>query len=137
MSQSDGNVSLSELGIISDCRVIVTGSRDWPDDGFIPHTLSLMRAELGDWISMTIVHGACPTGADAQAEAWAVAHGQTVERHPADWSKGRSAGPIRNREMVMAGAKICAAFILNGSKGASGCADLAERHGIFTYRWRR
>lgn len=78
-----------------------------------------------------IVHGACPTGADAIADRLSRDHGFTVEPHPADWARhGKAAGPIRNQEMVEAGADICLSFILNGSPGATGCTDMAERAGI-------
>ncbi|HEX5494188.1 MAG TPA: hypothetical protein VFX70_06390, partial [Mycobacteriales bacterium] len=44
------------------------------------------------------------------------------------------AGPIRNARMVLDGADLCLAFIHNHSRGASGCADYAEQHGIRTIR---
>ena len=87
---------------------------------------------------MTIVHGHCPTGADAQAESWAVwmrSRGYSVksERHPAKWDTfGKRAGFIRNAVMVKLGADLCLAFINNGSNGASRTRDLAKKAGIPT-----
>ncbi|MET9346271.1 SLOG family protein [Streptomyces termitum] len=55
---------------------------------------------------MTVVHGTCPTGADALADAWARAHGVPVERHPAqrhpteDFGPWPGADPRRSTFMV-------------------------------------
>jgi hypothetical protein len=116
-------------------RVLVTGSRDWVDKGRIWHELD----QLWDLASgrLTLVHGDCPTGADAFADAWGDSrHGVKVERYPANWKKyGKAAGFRRNAEMVAAGADICFAFIRNQSKGATHTANLAEKAGIRVWRF--
>lgn len=118
-------------------RILVTGSRDWTDWRVIS------KALLDHWgYSVTVVHGACPTGADEIAD-WLCTEVLTyvecileMERHPAEWGKyGKSAGFRRNAEMVNLGADVCLAFIKNGSKGATNTADLAERAGIPTRRF--
>lgn len=79
----------------------------------------------------TVVHGHCPTGADAMADFIANKLGLTVERHPADWKRyKRAAGPIRNKEMVDLGADVCYAFVMPGSKGTINGISLAEKAGI-------
>lgn len=109
-------------------RILVTGSRDWPDEAAIRDAL---RAEWEP--SAVLVHGACPTGADAIASRIWTGAGLPEERHPADWAAhGRAAGPRRNAEMVALGADVCLAFIRAGSRGASHTAALAERAGIRT-----
>jgi YspA, cpYpsA-related SLOG family len=114
-------------------RILVTGSRDWNLLTCLATVLQIVAADSG----VLIVHGACPTGADALADAWAREHGIPVERHPADWGRyGKAAGPRRNAEMVAAGANACLAFIRNESRGASHCAALAEAAGIDTYYYR-
>lgn len=76
-------------------RVVVFGSRTWTDWNAIS---TRIRQLPTDWI---IVHGACPTGADAGADVMAALFGRTVERYPADWAKhGNAAGPLRNEFMA-------------------------------------
>lgn len=113
-------------------RILVTGSRTWTDYKAIEDAL----CRQDDWPSeVTIVHGDCPSGADAIANRIALRVGWTVERHPADWKRyGKRAGYIRNAEMVKLGADVCLAFIKDGSKGATMCAELAEKAGIPTER---
>ena len=73
---------------------LVTGSRDWD-------SIEAIRADLETLPPHTVVlHGACPSGADAIAEAEANRLGLLTQPFPADWSKGKKAGPIRNHEMV-------------------------------------
>lgn len=114
-------------------RVLVTGSRAWRGHGIIHAALDELRTAHPD---MALVHGACAQGADAIADRWALMHGVTTERHPAEWRRyGRSAGFRRNAEMVTLGADVCLAFIRAGSSGATHTADLAEAAGIETRRW--
>lgn len=121
-------------------RILVTGSRDWEDGEQI--ALSLGYA-VGEALSrgvpfsdVVIVHGHCPTGADATVDRLASDYGHRVERHPAEWDRlGKSAGFQRNAVMVAAGADVCLAFIRNGSRGATHTADLARKAGIETRRY--
>ena len=114
-------------------RVLITGSRAWRGHAIIHNALDTIRADHPD---MLLVHGACPQGADAIADRWAILRGVETERHPAQWHRyRRSAGPRRNAEMVDLGADMCLAFIRAGSSGASHTADLAEAAGIETRRW--
>lgn len=115
-------------------RILVTGSRDWDD--WLEIAVQLFRHTGYD--QTTVVHGACPTGADHIADIVAselMPFLETVrvlvERHPAEWEEyGKRAGFIRNAKMVDLGADVCLAFIKNGSKGATMTADLAEKAGI-------
>lgn len=115
-------------------RVLVTGSRDWADEAPILHAMTEARiSAVKDPQEMVLVSGACPTGADRIAEELAAALGWAIERHPADWNQfGKAAGPIRNNEMVKAGADICLAFMNPGSRGTLHCSQVAIRAGIPT-----
>lgn len=121
-------------------RLLVTGSRTWTDTQAINAALGRYLADANrSGNSLTIVHGACPTGADAIADAWAKRHWRNVaiERYPANWDgpHGKAAGFRRNTEMVQLGANLCAAFIRNASKGATHCAEQAIKAGIPVHRY--
>lgn len=120
-------------------RILITGSRDWPDAHLVHRELARCWR---DFEQIVVVHGACPTGADAHAAQWvadmvaAGVTGITEEPHPARWdAHGKVAGPIRNKLMVGLGATVALAFIRNNSAGASHTARLAETAGIDTRTW--
>lgn len=129
-------------------RALVTGSRDWFDRGLVRRVLDHIGHHYG-FDGLVVVHGDCPTGADAFADEWAGDNadlGVTVERHPAQWKRhGYRAGPIRNAEMVALGADVCLAFLNrctrhpqqppHGSHGADGCLRLATEAGIPVRRY--
>lgn len=131
-------------------RILVTGSRTWTDEDTIRTAFAQVISQHGPE-NVTVVHGACPRGADALADEVATGWtGVTVERHPADWqSFGKAAGYRRNREMVRSGADVCLAFIAecarpgcrrprpHGTHGAAHCAELAELAGIPVRRFPR
>ncbi len=99
-------------------RIIIFGSRLWPET-YYSHILERIRALPLDAV---IVHGACPTGADAMANQAARLRGMTIEPHPAAWlALGRAAGPIRNRHMAELGATLAIGFRMPGkSAGTDG-----------------
>ncbi|MGH3867252.1 MAG: DUF2493 domain-containing protein [Pseudonocardiaceae bacterium] len=123
-------------------RILITGSRTWTDRAAIAQAISdylhsISTSIGGAWPFPIIVHGAA-RGADQLADQVARDWGWTPDRHPADWARyGRSAGFRRNAAMVTLGADVCLAFILDGSRGASHTAALAEATGIPTRRYER
>lgn len=89
-------------------RVIFCGSRFWTDIPPISTTITTLHALVGD--ELVVVHGAA-AGADRIADMCAKGMGVTVDPHPAEWERyGKGAGPIRNREMLAAGAHLVVAF---------------------------
>ena len=113
-------------------RILVTGSRDWVDPSVIARSLASLALEAAYLDKEpVVVHGDCPTGADAMAQAICEAVGIRTERHPADWNKhGKAAGPIRNQEMVDSGVDICYAFSNGGSRGTKDCKARASAAGV-------
>ena len=79
-------------------RMLVTGSRDWAD-------ARLVRRAMLDYAvdddPITVVHGDCPSGADAIADAVALGLSWKTERHPADWrTYGKGAGFRDSRQLA-------------------------------------
>lgn len=131
-------------------RILVTGSRRWVDAQAILDALT--DAIAGHEGPVTIVHGACPNGADQLADVLIPTLGArvTVERWPANWSapcrlvcqpghrrtrRGGTdycpaAGNYRNQEMVDARADLCVAFPLGDSPGTRDCMARAKAAGI-------
>lgn len=116
-------------------RVLVTGSRDW-DKRYKVNAVLRDVFSLADTLGATLllVHGDCPTGADAMAQEWADRHSVKTERHPADWKKlGKGAGPRRNEIMVDLGADLVLAFARGSSPGTAQTIALARNAGLSTF----
>lgn len=138
-------------------RILVTGSRSWTDRRAIATRIEQLATDAFPG-GVLVLHGDAD-GADRIARdavrAWK-ADGWPIDEHavPANWSarcrdtckpghrKSRNsgytycpmAGMYRNADMVNLGADVCLAFIRDASRGATGCADLAEAAGIPTLR---
>ena len=104
---------------VSGLRIIVCGGRDYRDAAAVDRALSALDERKG---IAFIVQGAAD-GADRLAAEWGWAHGKKVGSFSADWqTHGKRAGPIRNQEMIDAGADGVVAF-----PGKCGTADLVRR----------
>lgn len=117
----------------------MTGSRDWDDWAIIEDALI---DALTDFPGSTLVHGACPRGADKIADQiWTGWYGNDrIERHPAQWNTHTSACPSwhvrqrtcksagfrRNGEMVDLGADVVLAFRKDGSSGTNDTIQKAK-----------
>lgn len=126
-------------------RVLITGSRDWPDQERLWQALDLTYEQFLSERSgerkglFMVVHGGAQ-GADRMAMMWVRGKRRDGElniyheMHPAQWMQDgkfvKAAGHQRNQRMVDSGADIVLAFIRNGSPGASGCLQMAHRAGI-------
>ena len=119
-------------------RAIVTGNRTWTNEGAVREALRALPE------ASTVVHGGCPTGADAIADRLARSTGHVPEIHPAEWhAHGPAAGPIRNQAMVDLGADVCLAFgelqrMKRGkmrNTGTGDCVAKARRAGIPVKHW--
>lgn len=112
-------------------RILITGSREWDDWTEFSATLWEFIVDADE--DVTVVHGACPRGADDMAHDFCRLYpeGVTEEAHPADWeAHGKAAGFIRNQQMVDLGADVCIAFLKGPSRGTRHCAAAADKAGI-------
>lgn len=116
-------------------RILVTGARNYTKRAKVEsEIITLIERRKGK--PVVIVHGDCPSGADRFAKEFVQLMDEpwlTDEPHPARWSElGTKAGPIRNVEMVAAGADVCLAFLTKESIGARFTAGRAKKAGIRT-----
>ena len=115
-------------------RLLITGSRNGCDERKLREELIRAYYELVGWDTQSddiviLVHGGAP-GVDSQAEQIWKSWRLPVEIHPADWSIGKKAGPIRNQEMVDSGADLCLGFPSADSTGTFDCLRRAEAAAI-------
>jgi len=120
--------------------VLVTGSRELKD-------VKLITSKLAEWYAEKsvdiLIVGDCPTGADCMARDWAVGGKKPIRVFTADWKNlGRSAGPIRNQQMVSWAKKHCkqvdvlAFFSKEGKNiGTRNCAETARKAGASVYEF--
>lgn len=117
-------------------RIIIAGSRSLREYGIVVRAMSdlvkemhLSRDELD---KIEIVSGACPTGADALGERFALRNNLSLKKFPADWGKyGKAGGPIRNRQMAEYAAAdhgILMAFWDGKSRGTASMIREANAH---------
>lgn len=108
--------------------VVITGSRFWDDIKTLYAALDLEHKR--EPITLLVEGGA--DGADDLGRRWAKKNGISVETVPADWvTHGRSAGPIRNNEMLdrHPEARVIA-FPAPDSKGTVHCMKEARKRGM-------
>lgn len=105
---------------------MVCGGRDYADRDTVFRVLDWMHAEKEIAV---VIHGAA-SGADTLADAWAKARGIETMPFDAQWKKhGKSAGPIRNRQMIVSG-KPDAVVAFPGGRGTANMIDQARNAGI-------
>jgi predicted Rossmann-fold nucleotide-binding protein len=110
-------------------RVLVTGGRDYADPCNVAQVLGKLLGESG--VTCLIEGGA--KGADALAREWARDNGIAVITCPADWSKGRAAGPMRNTSMLRDHRPdVVVAF--PGGRGTADMVGKAEKAGVRVLR---
>lgn len=107
-------------------RVLVCGGRDFSDIETLDRVLGELHAEKPVAV---MIHGAAK-GADTLAGAWAKRHGVPTLEFAADWQRhGRSAGPVRNRQMLDIGKPdLVVAFA--GQRGTTNMIEQARDAGV-------
>lgn len=79
-------------------RVLVCGGRRYPDPQNVWNVLDKVHRKHK---VTALIHGYCPSGADAHAHKWARSRGVQVDGIAAEWGQlGLKAGPIRNQRLI-------------------------------------
>lgn len=109
-------------------RIIVAGSRSFDDYGFLrSKLLFLLKNKIRS--DVEIVSGGA-RGADCLGERFAKEHNLYLRIFKADWNRyGKSAGPIRNKEMGEY-ADALVAFWDYKSVGTKHMIDFAKEKGL-------
>lgn len=116
-------------------RLLVCGGRHFEDYTLLNNILNkVLKDTMLTPNDVEIVSGHCK-GADMLGEKWAEENNASVKIFPADWVKyKRSAGPIRNKEMIdyisCFENKMVVAFVSPNSKGTKQTISLAEKNKI-------
>jgi len=102
--------------------ILVCGGRAFADRENLTAVLDRLRE---DCPALRVMHGG-GFGADALAGAWAALRGVPCDVYPADWRKGRRAGPMRN-ERMLARLRLETAPLVVAFPGGRGTADMVRR----------
>jgi hypothetical protein len=108
-------------------RTIIAGGRKY--------ALTAADWRFLDTLQITVVVSGKCSGADAGGEQWAAHHKIPIDFYPADWTKhGRSAGPIRNKEMAK---NAHAVVLFPGGDGTKSMHKIAKERGLIIYDRRK
>jgi hypothetical protein len=110
--------------------ILVCGSREWRDAGAVRLVLLCepnRRGWEGSDQPFRVIHGGC-RGADRIADGAARELGYVVQEFPADWARGKRAGPERNARMLDEHPDLVIAF--GRGRGTDGTVAMAEARGI-------
>ncbi len=109
-------------------KLIIAGGRDFNDYDLLVKTCDHMLSNKTH-DNIEIVSGNA-NGADKLGEKYAIEKGYKLTLFPADWiTHGRSAGPIRNKQLSEYGDALIA-FHDGVSKGTKNMIDLATQRNL-------
>ena len=113
-------------------KVIIAGSRKFDDyQALSSYCDKILANKLADPDTEVVVVSGHASGADSLGERYAAERGLQCELHPADWSKGRAAGPIRNAEMAsVSDALIAFPKVGEANRGTKNMISQAEGKGL-------
>ncbi len=106
-------------------RILITGGRNFSDRILMWTALDRLHAKH---CFMLLIHGNAK-GADRLASMWAQERGVGTLAYSANWARyGRSAGPIRNRQMLGEKPDLVVAF--PGGRGTADMVQVAKEAGL-------
>lgn len=93
MVSGEKNKIRKGIGTKNKLKILVCGGRNYNDKEFVFYTLDKINPDI-------VVHGGAK-GADSLAGEWCQLRNKEERIYPAKWNiHGRSAGALRNREML-------------------------------------
>ena len=108
-------------------RLLVCGSRNYPNKEKVHAYLTIMRGTHSDLLIIT----GMANGPDIWAYWFAQRYGIPCECYPAKWNEhGKRAGYVRNKEMIESKPNFVAAFWDGKSNGTKHTIDLAQKYHI-------
>jgi len=112
-----------------DIKLIIAGSRDFNNPELLDREVDRYLEEiLKEECEVEIVSGGA-RGADRLGEAYAKSRDYKVKKFIPDWEKGKSAGMVRNIEMLKY-ATHCICFWNGTSKGTKHTIDNAKKYNV-------
>lgn len=107
-------------------RILCCGDREWTDEGRVIAYFNSILLTPKD----TVIHGGC-RGADTLAGNIACDCFGLEEHHivqfPADWSKGKVGGPLRNAQMLREGKPTEVVAFHDNIQNSRGTADMINQ----------
>ena len=112
-------------------RLIIAGTRDFDN-------YEILKSSLDEFIDLhtlgaqdpgVVIISGMAKGADLLGVQYAKERNYPLVEFPADWTKGRSAGPQRNLKMAKS-ADSCVVFWDGKSKGTENMISIAKRHDL-------
>lgn len=104
-------------------RILIAGGRDFRYQKFLFRTMDRLTESIDKPI--VVIHGDAK-GADRLGRDWAKFRNHKIETFPANWKKhGRSAGPIRNQQMLDEG-KPHKVVVFPGGTGSEHMMNITE-----------
>lgn len=111
-------------------KIIIAGSRSFNDYNFLREKCDYLLSNKNE-SEIEIVSGGA-RGADKLGEKYAKEKGYGLKVFPADWSLGKKAGYIRNKQMSEYGDALIAFMEENGTKGTQMMINLAKERNLPT-----
>lgn len=110
-------------------KVIIAGSRSFNNYQLLKEKMNYyLKDKLLEGYDIVIISGTA-RGADKLGEKYANEMGFNIERYPANWDLGKSAGYKRNVEMAKV-ADACVVFYNGTSPGTKHMIDIAKSRSL-------
>lgn len=103
-------------------KVVIAGTRYVSNNVIYSDYGKVRRAVENSGFAITAVISGTAVGVDRLGEVWATSNNIPIIEKPANWSLGKKAGPIRNKEM----AELCDAAIIIWDGKSAGTYNMIQ-----------